>query len=52
MSKLFALIGATAFGYFGWWVGSYIGFVTAVFLSIIGSGIGLYFGRHLAKKYE
>ena len=48
MSRLLGLIGTLLGGGFGWWLGEYVGLMTAVCLSAIGSGVGLYYGRRLA----
>ena len=33
----------------GWWLGAYVGLFTAVVVSAIGTGVGLYYGRRLAE---
>ena len=48
MSKLLGLVGATVGGGFGWRLGARHGIMTAFFLSIVGTGVGLYAGRRLA----
>jgi hypothetical protein len=35
----------------GWWVGSYFGLVPGLFLSLIGSGVGMFSGGWLARNY-
>lgn len=52
LGKLLYLIGATVGGAFGWWVGNFVGFMTAFFLSTIGSGFGIWAGRKLADQYD
>jgi hypothetical protein len=49
LSKLLALVGATIGGYIGWWAGGLIGMVTAFMVSMIGTGLGMYWGRRLAQ---
>jgi hypothetical protein len=49
VSKLLALVGATVVGWLGWWLGAYVGTVTAFVLSMVGTGIGIYAGRRLAQ---
>jgi hypothetical protein len=44
-----AFLGATVGGWIGWWLGAFVGIMTAFFLSIIGSGVGLYWGRRFAQ---
>jgi hypothetical protein len=51
MGKLFAFIGATIGSYAGWILGARIGFTTAFILSMIGTGLGIYYGRRIAQHY-
>ncbi len=51
MTKLFSFIGATLGGYLGWWIGSTVGFMTAFFLMVIGTGVGIYVGRRIVAEY-
>ena len=51
MGKLFSFIGATIGSYAGWALGAPVGFTTAFMVSMVGTGIGIYFGRSLAKRY-
>ena len=51
MGKLFSFIGATIGGYAGWFVGAKIGFTTAFIVSMIGTGVGMYYGRRIAQNY-
>jgi len=50
MGKLFSFLGATIGGYAGWFLGAKVGFMTAFVLSIVGTGIGIYYGRRLAAN--
>ncbi len=43
--------GTTVGGYIGWYVGAPIGFMTAFFLSMLGTGLGLWGARKLAAEY-
>jgi len=36
----------------GWWLGAFIGTMTAFLLSIVGLGVGLYAGIRLAQRFE
>jgi hypothetical protein len=36
--------------YVGWWLGAFVGTFTAIMLSIVGAGVGLYFGAKWAKE--
>ena len=51
MVRLFGLVGATVGSTFGWWLGAHIGLMTAFLISVVGTGVGLYFGRQLADMY-
>lgn len=51
MSKLFSFLGATIGGYAGWFLGAKIGFETAFMLSMVGTGVGIYYGRLIARNY-
>jgi hypothetical protein len=51
MGKLFSFIGATAGGYAGWALGAMVGFTTAFIVSMVGTGIGIYYGRRIARNY-
>jgi hypothetical protein len=51
MTKLLAFLGMTVGGWIGWMVGAYFGFFAAFVLSIVGTGVGLYYGRRLASDY-
>ncbi|HJP58456.1 MAG TPA: hypothetical protein VJ865_00585 [Gemmatimonadaceae bacterium] len=51
MGKLFSFIGATIGGYAGWFVGAKIGMTTAFIVSMIGTGVGMYYGRRIAQNY-
>jgi putative Mn2+ efflux pump MntP len=35
----------------GWWAGSGIGLFTAFALSMVGTGVGIYFGKQLAERW-
>ena len=49
MSRLFAIIGATLGGAIGWWLGAHVGTMTAFFVSMVGTGAGMYAGRCVAS---
>ena len=51
MGKLFSFIGATVGSYAGWFVGAKVGITTAFMLSMVGTGIGIYYGRLIARNY-
>ena len=53
MVKLAAFAGSTVGGYIGWAVGDRLGgFMTAIILSMIGTGVGMYYGAKIAREYE
>ena len=52
MGRLFGFVGATVLGYVGWFLGMLVGITTAVILTIIGSGLGIYYGRKVAQYYS
>jgi hypothetical protein len=51
MEKLLGFIGATALGSVGWWAGERMGVMTAFVVSMVGTGVGLYLGRRVARDY-
>jgi hypothetical protein len=51
MNKLLAFFGMTIGGWLGWALGSPMGLFAAFILSIVGTGVGLYFGRRIANDY-
>jgi hypothetical protein len=52
MTKLLKIVGATPGSAVGWWLGAMIGIMTAVFLSAIGTGVGIYAGSRIADHYD
>jgi len=51
MSWIFTLTGCTAGGWIGWWLGAHVGVMTGWFLSVLGSGAGLFAGRRFVRAY-
>lgn len=51
METLVGLVGTTVVGAGGWWLGAHVGFTTAFMLNLVGSGIGWYAGRRVARQY-
>ena len=49
---MLAFIGATAGGAVGWWAGSFVGFMTAFVVSMVGTGFGIVAGKRLADRYD
>lgn len=52
VTKLMALLGSFLVGSLGWWIGDKVGLMTAVILSGIGTGVGIYAGKKLADHWE
>jgi hypothetical protein len=51
MKKVLVILSISIGGWIGWWLGNYIGFMTAYFLSVVGGAAGLYFGRKIMRNY-
>ena len=51
MQKLLGGIGAFAGSSLGWTVGAHVSFFTAILVSAVGTGVGLYYGRKLAREH-
>lgn len=51
METLLGMVGATVLGSAGWWLGDHVGIMTALMLSMLGTGLGLYAGRRLARDF-
>jgi len=51
MKGIVWLVGSTVGGAVGWWIGARFGFMTGFILSIVGTGIGIYFSGRLAAQY-
>lgn len=45
------LIGASVGGWVGWWLGEQIDLPWAMFLSLVGSAVGLFLGRRLLTRF-
>ncbi len=52
MRKLMILIGTTLGSAIGWWLGSFVGMMTAFMVSTVGTGLGMYWGIRAAQRYE
>ncbi len=44
MRTIIGWLAATAFGSAGWWLGERVGLITAVVMSGLAGGVGLYYG--------
>jgi hypothetical protein len=49
--KLLIFVGLNIGGYVGWELGERFGFMTAFFISSLGSAIGVYLGWKVAREY-
>lgn len=52
MRKLMTLVWTTIGSGIGWWLGARFGFMSAFFLSVVGFGAGMWYGRRIAARYE
>ncbi len=52
MSKLIGFVGTMVGSSIGWWLGAKVGIMTALALSFVGTGVGLYYGRKFAANYD
>jgi hypothetical protein len=52
MVKMLAFAGATAGGWAGWALGALAGTFSAFVVSIVGTAIGVYYGRRIARGLE
>jgi hypothetical protein len=50
MRKLLGGVGATVGGAVGWWAGAHVGVMTAVLVSAVATGAGLYLGWWAAER--
>jgi membrane protein YqaA with SNARE-associated domain len=51
MAAALWFIGATLGGLLGWWLGHFVGTVTAFVLSTLGTGAGVYWARRIMADY-
>jgi hypothetical protein len=51
MRKLLGWLGLLVGSTTGWALGARFGLMTGLFLSVIGTGVGLYLGRRIADTY-
>jgi hypothetical protein len=51
MRKPLAILGAVAGSTLGWWLGSFIGIMTAFCVSMVGTGFGIYVGGRISRHY-
>ena len=51
ISRILWFLGATAGGAVGWWLGNLVGTMTAVILSALGTGVGIYLARRFSAEH-
>ena len=51
MQKLCIFIGMVVLSSVGWWLGSYVGIVTAFLVSGVGSAAGVYLGWRIHRDF-
>lgn len=51
MTKLLVFLTTTIGGSIGWWLGAFIGTMTAFLLSVVGTAAGVYLARRLSREY-
>ncbi|SHO43718.1 hypothetical protein [Desulfopila aestuarii] len=51
MKKLILFIMISLFGSIGWWLGAFVGIMTAYFVSVAGSLVGVYVGVKINQAY-
>lgn len=51
MEKLLVFLGLGIGGWAGWALGARFGFFAAFVLAVIGTALGLYLGRRIARDY-
>ena len=51
MTRLLVFLGATIGGYAGWAIGALVGVGTALFVSLVGTAIGVYVGRRVSEYF-
>jgi len=52
MTKILGFIGSSLGGAIGWGAGAYVGTMTALMLSVIGTAAGLYGARRAAEALD
>lgn len=51
MEKLLVFLGLSVGGWLGWTLGAPFGLFAALFLGVVGTALGLYAGRRIARDY-
>lgn len=50
MQKVFGFIGMTLGGWLGWFAGAWVSIFVGFLVSMVGTGVGLYAARRMAKR--
>jgi hypothetical protein len=51
MSRFLSLLGASLGGTVGWVIGAKAGLMTGYLLSVVGTGVGMFYAARLARQY-
>nr|WP_320133831.1 hypothetical protein [uncultured Holophaga sp.] len=51
MKGILLALGATIGGWAGWWLGLKVGITTAILLSAVGTGAGIFLTRRLCEDH-
>jgi hypothetical protein len=52
MERLLVVLGAAVGGSVGWWLGAFVGTMTAFMGCMVLTGVGIYVGRRTAQRYS
>jgi len=52
MTRLLLILAAAVGGYAGWALGAVVGTFTAFTVSMVGTGVGLYFAHRVTEHYR
>lgn len=51
MTRIVVLIGASVGGAAGWWLGERFGILAALFSSLVGTAVGVYYSRKWGSNH-
>ena len=51
MKALLWFAGSSIGGWIGWWLGDFVGLWAAMLLSLVGTGLGIYWARRFAAEH-
>lgn len=51
MTRFVSLVAMTAGGWAGWWLGAHVGLMTAFFVGLVGSALGMWGANVMARHY-